>query len=90
MIADYLQTPLTDDELEGLVEAAVAETGATSMRDMGTVMKRFTPQVAGRRRGPDGDRSRQGKAFRINSFRCPQATEGHWVQSPADIRRGSE
>ena len=48
VIADYLPTPLTDDELTELVDAAVAEVGATSMRDMGAVMKRLTPQVAGR------------------------------------------
>lgn len=48
VIADYLPTPLTDDELEGLVEAAVAETGATSMRDMGTGHEAVDP--AGHRR----------------------------------------
>ena len=51
VIADYLPTPLTDDELTELVDAAVAEVGATSMRDMGAVMKRLTPQVAGRAEG---------------------------------------
>ena len=51
VIADYLPTPLTDDELTELVDAAVAEVGATSMRDMGAVMKRLTPQVAGRADG---------------------------------------
>ena len=51
VIADYLPTPLTDDELAELVDAAVAEVGATSMRDMGAVMKRLTPQVAGRAEG---------------------------------------
>jgi len=51
VIAEYLPTPLTDDELAGLVEAAVAETGATSMRDMGAVMKRLTPHVTGRADG---------------------------------------
>ncbi len=51
VIADYLPTPLTDDELTSLVNAAVAETGATSMRDMGAVMKRLTPQVGGRAEG---------------------------------------
>jgi len=51
VIAGYLPKPLTDDEMSALVDAAVAETGATSMRDMGAVMKQLTPQVAGRADG---------------------------------------
>jgi uncharacterized protein len=51
VIADYLPTPLTDDELVELVDAAVAEVGATSMRDMGAVMKRLSPRVTGRADG---------------------------------------
>jgi uncharacterized protein YqeY len=51
VIADYLPTPLTDDELAKLVDAAVAEVGATSMRDMGAVMKRLSARVTGRADG---------------------------------------
>ena len=51
VIADYLPTPLTDDELTELVDAAVAEVGATSMRDMGAVMKRLSARVTGRADG---------------------------------------
>jgi uncharacterized protein YqeY len=51
VIAEYLPTPLTEDELGGLVDAAVAETGATSLREMGAVMKRLAPDVAGRAEG---------------------------------------
>lgn len=51
VLADYLPAPLTDDELDALVDAAIAETGASSPRDMGTVMKVLQPQVAGRAEG---------------------------------------
>ena len=51
VIAGYLPAPLTDDELDALVDAAVAETGATSLREMGAVMKRLATNVAGRADG---------------------------------------
>jgi len=51
VIAGYLPAPLTDDELDALVDAAVAETGATSLREMGAVMKRLATDVAGRADG---------------------------------------
>ena len=43
--------PLTEDELERIVDDAIAETGATSMRDMGRVMADVMPQIAGRADG---------------------------------------
>ncbi|HEU4543110.1 MAG TPA: GatB/YqeY domain-containing protein [Jiangellaceae bacterium] len=51
VLADYLPEPLSDDELARLVDAAIAETGAESQRDMGKVMKAVQPQVAGRAEG---------------------------------------
>jgi uncharacterized protein len=51
VLADYLPAQLDDDELRGLVAAAIAETGATGMPAMGKVMKAVTPQVAGRAEG---------------------------------------
>lgn len=51
VIADYLPEPLSDDELARLVDAAIAESGAESPRDMGRVMKLVQPQVAGRADG---------------------------------------
>jgi hypothetical protein len=51
VIAGYLPAPLTDDELDALVDAAVAETGANSLREMGAVMKRLATSVAGRADG---------------------------------------
>jgi uncharacterized protein len=51
VLAAYLPAQLTDEELEGLVAAAVAETGATGPAAMGQVMKAVTPRVAGRAEG---------------------------------------
>ena len=51
VIDTYLPDPLTDDDLDAMVAAAVAETGATSPQQMGAVMKLVTPQVAGRAEG---------------------------------------
>jgi hypothetical protein len=47
----YLPAQLSDEELAGLVAAAIEETGADSMRAMGQVMKALTPRVAGRAAG---------------------------------------
>jgi len=47
----YLPAQLGDDELDGLISAAIAETGATTMRDMGAVMKIVSAQTAGRADG---------------------------------------
>ena len=51
VLADYLPAQLNDDELAALVDAAIAETGASGMAGMGQVMKTVTPRVAGRADG---------------------------------------
>jgi uncharacterized protein YqeY len=51
VLAGYLPAQLSDDDLSGLVRAAIAETGAAGMAGMGKVMKVVTPQVAGRAEG---------------------------------------
>lgn len=47
----YLPAQLSDAELGELVTAAIEETGASTPRDMGQVMKVLTPRVAGRAEG---------------------------------------
>ncbi len=47
----YLPQALNADELKALVEAAIAEAGATSPADMGKVMKLLMPRLAGRAPG---------------------------------------
>lgn len=51
VLAGYLPAPLGQQELNGLVAAVIAETGATGMPAMGMVMKALTPRVAGRADG---------------------------------------
>jgi uncharacterized protein len=51
VLAGYLPAQLSDEELAGLVQAAIAETGAAGMAGMGKVMKAVTPQVADRAEG---------------------------------------
>lgn len=51
VLRDYLPAQLTDEELSGLVSAAIAETGAADVKAMGQVMKAVTPKVAGRADG---------------------------------------
>ena len=51
VLAGYLPAQLSDDELAALVDAAIAETGASGMASMGQVMKTVTPTVAGRADG---------------------------------------
>ena len=51
LIEAYLPSELSDDELRAIVAAAVAETGASSPRDMGQVMKASMARVDGRADG---------------------------------------
>jgi uncharacterized protein len=51
IIEGYLPAELSDDELRAIVAAAVSETGASSPRDMGAVMRTAMGQVAGRADG---------------------------------------
>jgi uncharacterized protein YqeY len=51
VIEEFMPEPLGDEELERLVDDAIAETGATSLRDLGRVMADVMPQVAGRADG---------------------------------------
>ncbi len=51
VLEGYLPAQLGDDDLLAVVERAVTETGASSMRDMGTVMKAAQGEVAGRADG---------------------------------------
>lgn len=56
IIQEYLPEPIGDDELDRLIDAAIAETGATSKRDMGAVMGRVMPDVRGRVEGSEVSR----------------------------------
>jgi hypothetical protein len=51
VLEEFMPEPLTEEELERIVDDAIAENGATSMRDMGRVMKDVMPQISGRADG---------------------------------------
>ena len=51
IIEVYLPAELSDDELRAIVADAVVESGASSPRDMGQVMKAAMARVAGRADG---------------------------------------
>lgn len=48
LIAVYLPAALSDDEVTALISQALADTGASSIRDMGAVMNILRAQVQGR------------------------------------------
>jgi uncharacterized protein YqeY len=51
VLEEFMPEPLSEEELERIVDDAIAENGATSLRDMGRVMADVMPQVAGRADG---------------------------------------
>lgn len=51
LLMGYLPQQLTREELASLVDKAIAETSATSGKDMGKVMKALQPSVSGRADG---------------------------------------
>lgn len=48
VLEDFLPKAMPAEELRALVQAAIAETGASAPGDMGKVMKAVMPKVAGR------------------------------------------
>ena len=48
VLEDYLPPAATAEEIDAAVAAAIAETGATSPKDMGKVMKAVMPKLAGK------------------------------------------
>jgi uncharacterized protein len=48
IIQEYLPSQLSDAEIDTLIDTALNETGAASMRDMGKVMAILKPQIQGR------------------------------------------
>ena len=51
VLQEFLPAQLSEAELEALVVKAIAESGASSMKDMGAVMKLVTPHTTGRADG---------------------------------------
>lgn len=47
----FLPAQMSDDEVDALIQKAIAETGALSANDMGKVMKILIPQITGKADG---------------------------------------
>lgn len=48
LLKDYLPEQLAEKELSALIAQAIADTGASSMRDMGAVMSQLRDKIQGR------------------------------------------
>lgn len=48
VVRSFMPTPLSEAEVDALIDAAIAGTGAAGMRDMGKVMGQLKGKVAGR------------------------------------------
>jgi uncharacterized protein YqeY len=51
ILEEFMPAQLSEEELERIVDDAIAENKATSIRDMGRVMADVMPQIAGRADG---------------------------------------
>ena len=51
VLEEFMPEPLSEAELEEIVDDAIAEVGATNVRDIGRVMADVMPQVSGRADG---------------------------------------
>jgi uncharacterized protein len=51
VLEEFMPAPLSEDEIEEIVDDVIAEVGATSMADLGRVMADVMPQIAGRADG---------------------------------------
>jgi uncharacterized protein YqeY len=48
VLSAYMPAQLSDAEVGAILDGVIAETGATSAKDMGKVMNTLRPKVAGR------------------------------------------
>ena len=51
VIEEFMPEPMSEEDIERIIDDAIAETGATSLRDLGRVMADVMPQISGRADG---------------------------------------
>ncbi|MCK4536834.1 MAG: GatB/YqeY domain-containing protein [Desulfuromonadales bacterium] len=51
VLQEFLPQPLTPEEIQGIIDQAIEDLGASSMKDMGPVMKQVTARTVGRADG---------------------------------------
>lgn len=56
ILSQFLPKQMTENELEQLAREIIDDTGAESIRDMGNIMKKLMPKLAGQASGQDASR----------------------------------
>jgi len=51
VVQEFMPVQMSDDEVESIIQKAIAEAGAVSVKDMGKVMKVLMPQLTGKADG---------------------------------------
>jgi uncharacterized protein len=51
VLEEFMPEPLSEDDIEEIIDNVIAEVGATSLRDLGRVMADVMPQISGRADG---------------------------------------
>jgi uncharacterized protein YqeY len=51
VLEEFMPEPMSEEEIEDIVDDVIAEVGATSLRDIGRVMADVMPQISGRADG---------------------------------------
>ena len=91
VLEEFMPEPLTEEQLEEIIDDAIAENGATSLRDLGRVMADVMPQVAGRADGSAVSQMRERKARRSRCRQLEQHVHDQvdvlFVRAPVDDRR---
>ena len=73
ILEEYMPEPLSEEELEEIVDDVIAEVGATNVRDLGRVMADVMPQVAGRADGSAVTqlvREKLAQKYLLHGVRC--------------------
>ena len=87
ILEEFMPEPLSEDDIEEIVDDAIAEVGATSMADLGRVMADVMPQIAGRADGSvvEPDRPRKARLACWRRGQSPRALiergrDASWLQ----------
>ncbi len=72
VVQAYLPQPLSPAEIDTLIGQAIAETGASGIKDMGKVMALLKPQLQGRADMSAVSATDQGQAGRLTNLSCAQ------------------
>ena len=87
VIEEFMPEPMSEEAIEQIIDDAIAETGATSLRDLGRVMADVMPQVAGRADGSTCQSARAREAG-LGSSPFPHASARHARASQGYARSG--